>query len=70
VKAAQAKEEPLKVVPLRDSLRNEIRLVSAAVRDDQDFTHKKAVEALGKPETWVLEREKVPENLKDIQNEY
>lgn len=69
-KTAQAKEEPLKVVPLRDSVRNEIRLVSAAVRDDQDFTHKKAVETLGKPETWVLEREKVPENLKDIQNEY
>jgi hypothetical protein len=60
----------IKVVPIQDSVRNEIRVTSAVVRDDKDFGHAKAVEVLGKPETWILEREKVPEKLNNLKNEF
>ena len=60
----------LKAVPIRDSIRNDIRVVSASARDDKDFTHAKAIEVLGKPETWVLEREKLPDRLKNLKEEY
>lgn len=60
----------LKSVPIRDSIRNDIRVVSASARDDKDFTHVKAIEVLGKPETWVLERESVPDKLKNLKEEY
>lgn len=61
---------PLKVVPIEASVKSDIRVASAIVKDDADFTHAKAVETLGQPATWVLEREKVPEKLKDIKNEF
>ncbi|MES2964320.1 MAG: FecR family protein [Bdellovibrionota bacterium] len=60
----------LKAIPIRDSIRNDIRIVSASAREDKDFTHSKAVEILGKPATWVLEREKIPDNLKNLKEEY
>jgi hypothetical protein len=62
--------KPLEVVPIRDSLRNEMRVASAIVRDDKEFAHSKAVEILGKPATWTLEREKVPEKLDKLKNEF
>lgn len=65
-----APQSALKAVPIRDSIRNDIRVVSASARDDKDFTHAKAIEVLGKPETWVLEREKVPDRLKNLKEEY
>lgn len=60
----------LSVVPLSDSLRSEIRVASAIVKQDQEFAHPKAVQALGQPETWTLEREKVPEKLDQLKNEF
>ena len=71
--AAQPGAAPLKaleVVPIRDSLRNEMRVASAIVRDDKDFAHTKAVEILGKPATWTLEREKIPGKLDQLKNEF
>ena len=61
---------PLKVRAIQDSLRSEMRGVSSIVRNDQDFGHAKAVETLGQPATWTLEREKVPDKLKDLKNEF
>lgn len=60
----------LSVTAIQDSVRNDVRRVSAVVRDDKEFTHVKAVEVLGSPKAWVLEREKVPENLKNLKDEF
>lgn len=62
--------QPLKVETIRDSLRNEIRVTSVAVRDDGDFSHSKAVQVLGKPDSWTFEREKAPEKHDRLKNEF
>ena len=67
---SSAKIAPLKVVPIRESLRNEIRVASVAVQDEKDFSHHKAVEIIGKPETWTFEREKTPDKLNKLKNEF
>lgn len=70
IPASSEVAKPIVVEPIKDSLRNEIRVASAVVRDDKDFAHPKAIEALGQPKTWVLERENVPDKLKQIKNEF
>jgi hypothetical protein len=67
---ASEKVKPLQVVAIRESTRNEIRIASAVAKDDKDFAHEKAVQVLGRPETWIFEREKVPEKLNKIKNEF
>ena len=65
-----ANAAPAAPIALRDSTRNEIRVVSASAREDKDFTHPKAIEVLGQPSTWVLEREKLPDHLKNLKDEF
>ncbi len=62
--------KPLVVVAMNEAVRSELRRTSAAVSDDADFTSKKAIETLGAPSTWTIQREAVPEALKKLKNEY
>lgn len=62
--------KPILVVPIRDSLRNEIRMASVIVKDDKEFGHAKAIETLGQPATWTLEREAIPEKHDKLKNEF
>lgn len=62
--------EPLKVVPIRESVKRDMRVTSAIAKDDPQFTSPSAVSVLGKAETWTLERESIPANLKDLKNEF
>jgi hypothetical protein len=61
---------PLKVIPIREELKNEIRAVSAVVSEDREFAHPEAIKVLGQPETWTQRKESIPEKLKDIKNEF
>lgn len=65
-----ASPKPIVVVPIRDSIRSEIRMASVVVKDDKEFTHVKAIETLGKPSTWTLEREPVPSKHDKLKNEF
>lgn len=62
--------KPLVVVAIRDSLRQEMRVASAIARDDADFANPKAIETLGRPATWTLEREPLPEKHDKLKNEF
>ena len=62
--------QPLKVVPIKESLKKDMRVASAIAKDDADFAKPPAVTVLGKPQSWTIERENVPENLKKIENEF
>jgi hypothetical protein len=64
------KIKPIVIMPIQDVTKNEIRLISAVAKDDLDFIHPKALEILGKPDTWTIEREKPPEGLRDLKNEF
>jgi len=60
----------LKVVPIQDSVRQDMRVASAVAKEDPTFTKPAAVTILGKPQTWTIEREPVPENLRKLKNEF
>lgn len=62
--------KPLLVVAIAESTRQALRQTSAAVKEDPDFTSKKAVETIGQPSTWTLKREPIPDALKKLKNEY
>jgi hypothetical protein len=65
-----SKEKPLKVIPIRESLKKDMRIASAIAKDDSEFAAPSAILVLGKPQTWTIEREDVPSKLKEIENEF
>lgn len=62
--------KPLKVVPIKESIKKDMRVTSAIAKDDTDFTAPPAVTVLGNPRTWTIEREGIPDQLKKIENEF
>ncbi len=61
---------PMKVTPIKESVKNEMRQASAVVADDKEFVTEQAVKVLGQPKNWVIQKEKVPEKFKDLKNEF
>lgn len=62
--------KPLKVFPIQESVKQSMRVASLIVKDDKEFTSEPAVKILGPSKTWVIEKEDVPSNLKDVDNEF
>lgn len=60
----------LKVQPIQESMKSELRVASAIVKDDKEFTNAKAVQIIGLPQSWTLEKESVPSKFKDLKNEF
>lgn len=61
---------PLQVVPISESVKNEMRITSAVAKDDKEFTTPKAISTLGPPEKWILQRESVPDKYKKIKDDF
>ncbi len=67
---ARVAVRPLKVVPIRESMKKDMRIASAIARGDADFAAPPAIAVLGDPRRWTIEREDVPDRLKKIENEF
>lgn len=68
--AINANIKPLRVVPIKESIKKDMRIASAIAKDDADFSTPPAITVLGSPQTWTIEREDVPDRLKQIENEF
>lgn len=68
--AISEKTEPVVMKVIDEPIKASIRIASAVAVQEEEFVQPKAVEMLGKPETWSMEREPLPQDFKKMKNEF
>jgi hypothetical protein len=64
------KTQSLVMKVMDEPIKASIRIASAVAVKEEEFVKPKAVEMLGQPETWSMEKEPVPPEFKKLKNEF